>query len=340
NRNLLSHCLNNYPLDHFYFIGLQEYYESDLQELGKLLDWPKVEVIYQNRNPYPEYSQLKKAVLADQDFVKQLEALNTEDMGLYAQALELREKGRPAKANKDDKNQVTFSSPIINSQTIIDTVGFLEQVTWRENQLLISGWVGSYKDSIQGFQLSINGKKFLEFTQELSLPSDDIAIAHPHLPNAGQARFQLSLSLPGEQAKRLSNSQLTLTPILKKGLGISWFYDLKPVLANLPTDIKTTQTPIWRRKLPNISNIPETNFDNLPQTVNTENSVDHNLDIQPLVTGDLPGKNNQVNLLTSQKINLQFNPAQVDKKLPENFALLGLTDVTVEKFWQIVDPII
>ncbi|MGL5509699.1 MAG: glycosyltransferase family 2 protein, partial [Microcoleaceae cyanobacterium] len=155
-----------------------------------------------------------------------------------------------------------------------------------------------------------------------------------------QARFQLSLSLPAEQAKRLSNTQLTVTPILKKGLGISWFYDLKQVLANLPTDIKTTQTPIWRRKLTHISNIVETNFDNLPQTVNTENPVDHNLEIQPLVTRDLPGKNNQVNLLTSQKINLQFNPAQVNKKLPENLALLGLTDVTVEKFWQIVDPII
>ena len=341
NRNLLSYCLNNYPLDHFYFIGLQEYYEQDLQELGKLLNWPKVEVIYQNRNPYPEYSRLKKDVLADQDFVQQLEALNADDMELYAQALELREKGRPTKANQDHKTQVNFATPITNLRTIIDTVGCLEQVTWQENQLLISGWVGSYHDVIQGFQVSIDGKKISEFTQELNLPSDHIAIAHPHLPNAEQARFQLSLSLLAEQTKRLSNSQLTVTPILKKGVGISWFYDLKQVLANLPTDIKTTQTPIWRRKLPNIiSNIPETNFDNLQQTVNTENPVDHNLDIQPLVTRDLPGTNNQVNLLTSQEIKLQFNPAQTAKKLPENFTLLGLTDVTVEKFWQIVDPIL
>ena len=97
NSNLMAYCVNGKSLDYFDFVGITEYFAEDLLELKNILAWSDYEVIYQNRNPYPEYVEFQKEVLSDEKLMTDLAAINSEDMELYAAALKLAE-GRRQKA--------------------------------------------------------------------------------------------------------------------------------------------------------------------------------------------------------------------------------------------------
>ncbi len=91
NSNLMTYCVNGKSLDYFDFVGITEYFAEDLLELKNLMGWSDYEVIYQNRNPYPEYVEFQKEVLSDKKLMADLAAINSEDMELYAAALKLAE---------------------------------------------------------------------------------------------------------------------------------------------------------------------------------------------------------------------------------------------------------
>ncbi|MFM9266341.1 glycosyltransferase [Tychonema sp. BBK16] len=90
-QNLMSSCVQGMKLSDFYFIGLQEFFQDDLNDLRELLRWPEVENRWYNKNKYPGYHAYVNNVLADKNLVAQLAALNSEDIELYETALKLRE---------------------------------------------------------------------------------------------------------------------------------------------------------------------------------------------------------------------------------------------------------
>ena len=79
-------------LENFQFIGIQEFFREDLRELQQLLNWPEVKVTPSNRNTYPDYEDLVRNILSDQRVIRKIVSLNSADMELYQNALNLRAK--------------------------------------------------------------------------------------------------------------------------------------------------------------------------------------------------------------------------------------------------------
>jgi len=79
-------------LENFHFIGIQEFFREDLRELQQLLNWPEVKVTPSNRNTYPDYEDLVRNILSDQQLIGKIVSLNSADMDLYQNALNLRAK--------------------------------------------------------------------------------------------------------------------------------------------------------------------------------------------------------------------------------------------------------
>lgn len=89
-QNIMSKQIAGLPLKSFFFVGLQEFYTSDLFELENLLDWEHHPVVIRNSNPEPEYRVRLRSILGNPDLVEQISRLNSEDMMLYQEALALR----------------------------------------------------------------------------------------------------------------------------------------------------------------------------------------------------------------------------------------------------------
>lgn len=79
-------------LENFQFIGIQEFFREDFCELQQLLNWPEVKVTPSNRNTYPDYEDLVKSILSDRRLIGKIVSLNSADMELYQNALNLRAK--------------------------------------------------------------------------------------------------------------------------------------------------------------------------------------------------------------------------------------------------------
>jgi len=93
----------------FQFIGIQEFFREDLQELQNLLNWPEVKVTPSNRNTYPDYKERVKNILSDRRLIGKIVSLNREDMELYQNALNLRAK-RKGLSNSLQQYQVCLQA--------------------------------------------------------------------------------------------------------------------------------------------------------------------------------------------------------------------------------------
>jgi hypothetical protein len=93
-RNFLSRKIEGMKLAEFDFVGIQEFYPSDLAELQKLLSWKDFQATTKNSNRYPEYYKCLQEVLSDRTMINSLAQLNQQDMELYTEALEIRAKRR------------------------------------------------------------------------------------------------------------------------------------------------------------------------------------------------------------------------------------------------------
>jgi len=91
-RNEMSFYIGGRNLKDFYFVGIQEFFKDDLRDLGKMLNWPEIQITYENKNKYDDYNYLVKSILKDSDIMKALITLNREDLELYQTALDLRVK--------------------------------------------------------------------------------------------------------------------------------------------------------------------------------------------------------------------------------------------------------
>lgn len=76
----------------FSFVGIQEFFKEDTQELKEIMKWPDFKFFFSNKNYDDDYSKIKQTILGDRMLVKQLISLNLEDMELYQRALDLRAK--------------------------------------------------------------------------------------------------------------------------------------------------------------------------------------------------------------------------------------------------------
>ncbi len=86
NRNRQHKFLNGIALTDFDFVGIQEDFEADLKEIAATLNWEKYPPpLFQNKTPSkkPEISK---------DLIKEIEELNSLDMELYRNAIQLRKK--------------------------------------------------------------------------------------------------------------------------------------------------------------------------------------------------------------------------------------------------------
>jgi hypothetical protein len=113
-RNFLSQKIEGMELAKFDFVGIQEFYLLDLEELKDMMGWSNFQPITKNSNRYPQYQKCLQEILNDALLMDRLSKLNKEDMELYRDALHLRAKRRQ-------------ESPILQS-TLAD---------WQRSQFLI-----------------------------------------------------------------------------------------------------------------------------------------------------------------------------------------------------------
>ncbi|MGD1713247.1 class I SAM-dependent methyltransferase, partial [Dapis sp. BLCC M172] len=245
NSNLMTYCLNGKSLDYFYFVGITEYFAEDLLELKNIFGWSDYEVIYQNRNPYPEYVEFQKEVLSDRKLMDKLAAANSQDMELYAAALKLsegrrkkeergstinlpllegrsnKEEGRITTNNLPEENMVNLEEYLVTGKIeLLRTLGSLDKAEFDNQELLLTGWVvAPNSGEVKGFKLTIANTKIEKFETALNLPSPDVRKLHPSLNNSGQSRFRIKVPLNQEQISQFQNDRIALIPIFKDGEG-------------------------------------------------------------------------------------------------------------------------
>ncbi|MEG4166780.1 MULTISPECIES: hypothetical protein [unclassified Microcoleus] len=77
-------------LTDFYFVGIQEFFIDDLNDLKKMLGWPTLKVSVANQNFHEDYQTKVMDILNNQSLVKKIVAIQSADMKLYQKALSLR----------------------------------------------------------------------------------------------------------------------------------------------------------------------------------------------------------------------------------------------------------
>lgn len=94
-QNEMSKHLAGVELEDYYFIGIQEFFNEDLEDMQTLLGWSNIETnIYDNSSLSNQYYQLIKETLSEAKVLDKIATLNAEDMELYEKALQIRAKRR------------------------------------------------------------------------------------------------------------------------------------------------------------------------------------------------------------------------------------------------------
>ena len=81
-RNRISKFFYGLAPEDCLFIGLQEHYEEDVERLGKMLNWPEVEILHHNKTPGKKI---------EAHLIEEAERYNSLDMAIYKKAIAMRE---------------------------------------------------------------------------------------------------------------------------------------------------------------------------------------------------------------------------------------------------------
>lgn len=244
-QNLQSKIIQGTKLKDFAFIGLQEFYFEDLQELKEIMQWSNFKVTIENVNTYPEYQNSLQEILADQNLMNQLAYLNNEDMELYHEALNLRAERRNEskllQSTLADWNRTQFILGQMQTklQELEQTKYWLLQnnkireikflrpkneeisqllqgfhvdvpgspIALNSHSLLIKGWVIGKKSVATAVTIAHNGKVLAQTNVNKLRP--DVAQVHA-VPGAESSGFEASVIVAGIP----SNSQLIVEAIL------------------------------------------------------------------------------------------------------------------------------
>ncbi|MEZ2301800.1 MAG: hypothetical protein ACBR13_08560 [Microcoleus sp.] len=91
-----SYFAKGMKLTDFYFVGIQEFFMDDLNDIKNNLGWHPFKVQTSNRNSYYNYKEQVMDALNNQSLVKSIVAFNSGDMELYQEALSLRSQRKGA----------------------------------------------------------------------------------------------------------------------------------------------------------------------------------------------------------------------------------------------------
>jgi len=90
-KNHISNLYIDIDISNFFFIGIQEHFEEDFNQISELLGFPKIPLSNKNPNPLEAYQQFKESPKY-QDTWNKLADINASDMELYQATLKKREK--------------------------------------------------------------------------------------------------------------------------------------------------------------------------------------------------------------------------------------------------------
>ncbi len=90
-RNVYSKFFWGFPLGRFDFVGITEFYDSEIEYFAEHLVGAKLESIRVNVNPNP----VAHSYIDDPDFRSKIQAYHQADVALYEQALALRQRRLP-----------------------------------------------------------------------------------------------------------------------------------------------------------------------------------------------------------------------------------------------------
>jgi hypothetical protein len=87
-QNHMNACLGD--IKELSFIGVQEFFADDLQDIANLLSWKNYQIEQVNQNRFPKYLEYCQEIWSDTETIKKIADCNTKDMELYEYVLELR----------------------------------------------------------------------------------------------------------------------------------------------------------------------------------------------------------------------------------------------------------
>ncbi|RQH24139.1 sulfotransferase family 2 domain-containing protein, partial [Okeania hirsuta] len=99
-KNITSRFLNRREVTDFYFVGIQELFKEDLNELKEQLGWGDFDIEYTNKNTYSNYEKKIQNILSEPKLIHKLEEINSDDVEFYQAAL----KNREERINKEKKS--------------------------------------------------------------------------------------------------------------------------------------------------------------------------------------------------------------------------------------------
>lgn len=85
NRNVQARYLAGFPLEKLQFVGIVEHYNSEIQRLQKIMNWPEIAIHKVNVTGSRKHE-------IPQEWEREIRELNALDDALYQQAVKLREK--------------------------------------------------------------------------------------------------------------------------------------------------------------------------------------------------------------------------------------------------------
>ena len=257
------------------------------------------------------------------------------------------EKTRSAKVQKRNDKQLQ-SLPVLHQEKslekteILPFLGNIDGAVIEQQGLRLDGWAVSLNAGTpDGLKVLIAGQEWADFELTLGIPSADVKQAYPDIENAENARFSLLLPLNSQQKEQFRNAAIQLTPLFKEREGKAIEYLLsfvsdpvveKPEVKQQLSQAATQKPAIAISKLQKIQAELERSRSYLQQIqLGLEPSPSPVQPVQPELAPVT-----QPIVITETK--LHNNNAQNLRSHYPN--LLGLSEVSIEKFWQIVNPVI
>ena len=91
-KNSMAQFIKGMDLQDFYFVGIQEFFVEDFNELALILNWSGFNIGLVNQNQSPIYEAELKKAFDSPEVIKTLLSINDQDIMIYLNALKIRSK--------------------------------------------------------------------------------------------------------------------------------------------------------------------------------------------------------------------------------------------------------
>ena len=271
----------------------------------------------------------------------------------YYQDILLLQKNKEPRLQKSIQGNLKRSPTLLAEKKLqptkpIATFCYLEQAVIKNQILCLEGWVVSVNfGSADGFKVCIADRDVYDFELTLGIPSPDVKQIYQNSKGTENARFSIRIPLKSQQQEQFCDSLVILTPLFKGEGGatietrMSFVNreDEKHNIINDPPETQPSQPQLHQSQqnpLPPILQQIQADIECSPSYLPR---IQRGLElsespVQPVQTELSPVPQPRVHTETK----LHNNNAQNLQLYYPN--LLGLSEVSVEKFWQILNPVI